>query len=99
MMMVGLIAVTGCASAQPHLNRGTVVEKEYKLGHWERSKTCRSWKKGKSHTDSNCDQWTYAGKWHEECYQLEIQYQGKEEDVCVSRIVYNSYKVGDNWHE
>ncbi len=99
LMMVGLLAVSGCASAQPHLNRGTVMEKEYSPAHYEKIGKCKSWVKGKPKTNVNCSSWEYHSDWHDACYELEIQGEGgREEDICVSRVVYDSYKVGDQWH-
>lgn len=98
LMMVGLIAVTGCASAQPHLNQGTIVEKEYKPSVKKSEKKCTKWKSGKTHSDTNCTSWKTSSTYKPECWQFEIQHQGKEDEVCVSRIVYQSYKVGDQWH-
>ena len=99
LMMAGLAAVTGCATAQPHLNRGTVVEKEYSAAHSELIGKCKKWVKGKPKTNNNCSSWQYHNDWHDECYELEIKGDnGKEEDICVSRVVYENYKIGDTWH-
>ncbi len=99
LMMAGLIAVTGCASAQPHLNRGTIVDKTYTHGYWEPIGKCQKYAKDKPKSNLNCTDWKYHYDWHDECYGFEVQYEGKADDVCVSRTVYDSYKVGDHWHE
>ncbi len=100
LMMAGLVAAAGCASAQPHLNRGIVVEKEYSPAHYEKTGKCKAWVRGKPKTNANCSTWQYKNVWHDECYEFEIQAEnGEREDTCVSRVVYENYKVGDAWHE
>lgn len=99
-MMAGLLAVTGCASAQPHPNRGIVVDKNFTPSHWEPVMTCRTWKKGKPKTDGNCAQWNqFHYDWHDDKWEFEVQFSdGSDKDVKVSHVVFDNYKVGDTWN-
>lgn len=99
LMMAGLIAVTGCASAQPHLNRGTVIDKVYTRAYWEPIGKCEKYAAGKPKNNNNCISWKWHNDFHDECYGLIIEAKGKEEEVCVSHTVYQNYRVGDTWHE
>lgn len=100
MMMVGLVAVTGCATAQPHLNRGTVIDKVYTRAYWEPVGKCEKYAKGMPKNNNNCISWKWHNDFHDECYGLIIwsDEQSREEEVCTTHTVYQNYKVGDHWN-
>lgn len=94
-LMMGALAVAGCASAQPHLNKGTVIGHEYNPGFWETIKACDKWVKDKPKTNTNCTHWKTHQDWDPECYRLWIQWKGYTDSVCETRVVWENYKVGD----
>lgn len=95
MLMMGSIAVAGCVQAQPHLNKGNVIGKEYNPGFYETVGKCTSWSKGKPKTNANCTGWKKVQEWDPECYKLWLQWKGYTDSVCTTRVVYENYRVGD----
>lgn len=102
-MCVGMLATAACATAQPHvINRGRVTSKSYNAGHWERIDRCVKWKpNAPKKVNEACTSWTSHYDWDDECYQLELHNDStaRDTDVCVTKVVYENYRVGDQYTE
>lgn len=98
MLMMGALAVGGCANVEPQMNRGIVKDKYYSVAWDETVKKCDKYIKSKPKKPANCAKWKSHVDHHDMGWHLLLQDGDRTGEVTVSLVVYQAYKVGDRYN-